>query len=90
MRSRWIDAEKELKELKKMQPDVKDESSIVAVTFASLILEHAPSVDIVCCGECEHNLWLPTCDYKCIWDDDFADRPQTPEDFCSYGKRMDY
>lgn len=41
---RLIDAEKELKELKKMKVD--GESSIIAVNFAILILEQAPSIDI--------------------------------------------
>ena len=45
--------------------------------------------DIVRCGECKHNPWNVRCDYTCIWDDDFADRPQTPDDFCSYGERRE-
>lgn len=46
------------------------------------------SEDIVHCRECRHNPWNPdNFDYTCIWDDDFADRPQTPDDFCSYGER---
>ena len=48
-----------------------------------------PSIDIVRCKECIHNPWNVRCDYTCVWDDDFADRPQTPDDFCSYGERED-
>lgn len=47
------------------------------------------TIDIVRCGECIHNPWNEDYDYTCIWDDDFADRPQTPNDFCSYGERME-
>ena len=47
----------------------------------------APSIDIVRCKECRHNPWNIDADYTCIWDDDFADREQTPDDFCSYGER---
>ena len=46
-----------------------------------------PSIDIVRCKECKHNPWNTDADYTCIWDDDFADREQTPDDFCSYGER---
>ena len=43
---------------------------------------------LVRCKECKHNPWdVDQTDYTCIWDDDFADRPQTPDDFCSYGER---
>lgn len=48
-----------------------------------------PSIEIVRCKECKHNPWNADYDYTCIWDDDFADRPQTPDDFCSYGERED-
>ena len=47
----------------------------------------APSIDIVRCKECKHNPWNTDADYTCIWDDDFADREQTLNDFCSYGER---
>lgn len=47
-------------------------------------------VDIVTCKECKHNPWdFDRTDFTCVWDDDFADRPQTPDDFCSYGERED-
>ena len=50
----------------------------------------APSIDIVRCKECKHNPWdFDRTDYTCVWDDDFADRPQTPDDFCSYGERRE-
>ncbi len=42
---------------------------------------------LVRCKECKHNPWKIDTDYTCIWDDDFADREQTPNDFCSYGER---
>lgn len=42
---------------------------------------------LVRCKDCIHNPWKEDDDYTCIWDDDFADRPQTPNDFCSYGER---
>ena len=51
--------------------------------------KEAPSIDIVRCKECKHNPWdFNRTDYTCIWDDDFADRPQTPNDFCSYGCKV--
>ena len=53
------------------------------------ILKGAPSIDIVRCKECKHNPWNADADYTCIWDDDFADREQTPDDFCSYGERRE-
>ena len=53
-------------------------------------LNDAPSIDIVRCKECKHNPWdFDRTDYTCVWDDDFADRPQTPDDFCSYGERSE-
>ena len=53
----------------------------------STLVNDAPSIDIVFCKECKHNPWNVETDYTCVWDDDFADRPQTPDDFCSYGER---
>ena len=50
-------------------------------------IDEAPSIDIVRCKECKHNPWNTDADYTCIWDDDFADREQTLNDFCSYGER---
>ena len=51
-------------------------------------IKTAPSIDIVRCKECKHNPWdFDRTDYTCVWDDDFAERPQTPDDFCSYGER---
>ena len=46
-----------------------------------------PTIELVRCKECKHNPWNADADYTCIWDDDFADREQTPDDFCSYGER---
>ena len=47
--------------------------------------------DIVRCRDCIHSPWNydddGPIDYTCIWDDDFADREQTPDDYCSYGER---
>ena len=46
--------------------------------------------ELVRCKECKHNPWdFNRTDYTCIWDDDFADRPQTPDDYCSYGERKE-
>lgn len=46
--------------------------------------------ELVRCKECIHNPWdFDRTDYTCVWDDDFADRPQTPNDFCSYGERKE-
>jgi hypothetical protein len=61
--------------------------SVRTMADARSIIEEAPSIDIVRCKECKHNPWDADYDYTCIWDDDFADRPQTPNDFCSYGER---
>ena len=61
--------------IKSLEADIKNEKI-------------APSIDIVRCKECKHNPWdFDQLDYTCVWDDDFADRPQTPDDFCSYGER---
>ena len=49
--SRWIDAEKELKKLKDMK--VEGEVFTTAVDFAIKVIEEAPSIDLVHCGECE-------------------------------------
>lgn len=50
-----------------------------------------PIRELVRCKECKHNPWNydaeKPLEYTCIWDDDFADREQTPNDFCSYGER---
>lgn len=52
-------------------------------------LDDAPSIELIRCKECKHNPWNPNTEYSCIWDDAFADRPQTPNDFCSYGERRE-
>ena len=57
--------------------------------IAKMIINSAPTIDIVRCNECKHNPWNIDADYTCIWDDDFADREQTPNDFCSYGERSE-
>lgn len=53
--------------------------------------EYELTDDIVRCRDCIHSPWNydddGPIDYTCIWDDDFADREQTPDDFCSYGER---
>ena len=51
------------------------------------LVDRMPSIDIVRCSECIHNPWNVDSDYTCIWDDDFANREQTPDDFCSYGEK---
>ena len=54
----------------------------------NVAIDAQPHIDIVRCKECKHNPWdLDQLDYTCVWDDDFADREQTPDDFCSYGER---
>ena len=50
--SRYIDAEKELKELKDMK--VEGEVFTTAVNFAIKVIEEAPSIDIVRCRECKY------------------------------------
>lgn len=55
-------------------------------------IDGSPTVEgesVVRCKECKHNPWNVETDYTCVWDDDFADRPQTPDDFCSYGQRRE-
>ena len=55
--------------------------------------EYELTDDIVRCRDCIHSPWYydddGPIDYTCIWNDDFADREQTPDDFCSYGKRRE-
>ena len=80
--SRWIDAD-------------ALRANINTIFWAEIgkIIESAPSFDIVRCKECKHNPWNydaeKPLEYTCIWDDDFADREQTPNDFCSYGERKE-
>ena len=62
---------------------------VIAFDTVKSVINDVPSIDIVRCKECIHNPWNEDCDYTCIWDDDFANRPQTPNDFCSYGERED-
>lgn len=80
--SRWIDAEKELKELKNMK--VEGETFTTAVNFAILVLENAPSIDLVRCGECKYfgeDSVGTYCDrYKCT---------MMPDGFCSYAERKE-
>lgn len=84
--SKYIDAEKELKELKNMK--VEGEVFTTAVNFAIKVIEDAPSIDIVRCKECIY------------WIDDRSDENDmgtcwlthyfTDEtDFCSYGERKE-
>ena len=74
--------------------DALKERLIQNITLTNAIdrsFSEAPSIDIVRCKECKHNPWNydaeKPLEYTCIWDDDFADREQTPNDFCSYGER---
>ena len=76
--SRWIDADV-----------LKQNINTAFWSEIGKIIEDAPSIDIVRCAECKHNPWNADADYTCIWDDDFADREQTPDDFCSYGERKE-
>ena len=79
--SRYIDAE------------ILKERLIKNITLTNAIdrsFNEAPTIDIVRCKECKHNPWdFDQLDYTCVWDDDFADREQTPDDFCSYGERKE-
>ena len=45
--------------------------------------------EIVRCRDCKYNPWKPTANVECVWDDDWAEREQTLDDFCSYGVRED-
>ena len=77
--SRWIDADY-----------LKQNINTPFWSEVGKIIDNAPSIDIVRCKECKHNPWdFDQLDYTCVWDDDFADRPQTPDDFCSYGERKE-
>ena len=77
--SRYIDAEKILPYISRL---------FGAMPLAVLKMAETDGVDIVRCKECIHNPWdFDQLDYTCVWDDDFADREQTPDDFCSYGER---
>ena len=87
--SRYIDADE-------LEIDLKGVGNLWKEPFDSVFgytngqIKSAPSIDIVRCKECRHNPWdLNRTDYTCIWDDDFADRPQTPDNFCSYGERRE-
>ena len=83
--SRWIDADKELKELKNMK--VEGETFTTAVNFAIMVLENAPSIDLVRCAECKYHEDFPTgrspitCSLS--WGGVFEN------DFCSYGERKE-
>ena len=91
--SRWIDADAELKRLKAMK--VEGETFITAVQFAITVLEEAPSIDIVRCGECKRHkpskIWAET--KPCIVEPfpsircKMLDREVSADDFCSYGER---
>lgn len=80
--SRYIDAEKELTELKAMK--VEGETFTTAVNFAIIILEQAPSIDIVRCKECKWAKANGT--YQWCGRLDSTARI-TADDFCSYGER---
>ena len=84
--SKYIKMNKALDELKLAYDDIV---YIDKRETAEQILK-LPSIDIVRCKECKHNPWdFDRTDFTCVWDDDFADRPQTPDDFCSYGDKRE-
>ena len=81
--SRYIDADKVIQIL-------NDSMCTFPDCYVAENIEQLPTIDIVRCKECKHNPWdFDQLDYTCVWDDDFADRPQTPDDFCSYGERKE-
>lgn len=82
--SRYIDADALIA---KMPTAMDMQDTYLPIHFKEWLIDTAPSIDIVRCKECKHNPWNIDTDYTCIWDDDFADREQTPDDFCSYGDR---
>lgn len=94
--SRYIDADALMQKLD-IKADCKECNSVdhyfgclksLDFVNACEAINEAPSIDIVFCKECKHNPWdFDRLDYTCVWDDDFAGRPQTPDDFCSYGER---
>lgn len=86
--SRYIDAE-EAFNLLADAPQAIVPKAIWKVGIRS-ILDQCNAIDIVRCKECVHNPWdFDKTDYTCVWDDDFANREQTPDDFCSYGERKE-
>ena len=86
--SRWIEVEPLIENFGKLTVelwlDSVEEAEIVS------LIGNAPSIDLVRCGECKHNVGLRdgvefweediTCDY---WESDGL----TADDFCSYGER---
>ena len=91
--SRWIDADAVIARIAgqmSYEIEVETGNETDCVDLAEELLNDIPSIDIVRCKECKHNPWdFDRTDYTCVWDDDFADRPQTPDDFCSQGERSE-
>ena len=82
--SRWIDADKVLKELHLNHKDV----IYIDKRDTAKRIEKIKGIDIVRCEECKHRYndgWIEprwTCDY-------LKDMRLKDDDFCSYGERED-
>lgn len=80
---RLIDAEKELKELKNMK--VEGEVFTTAVNFAIKVIEGAPSIDIVRCGECKYR--KNRIDYEKDYCIEHSKVIFNTDDYCSWAER---
>lgn len=85
--SRYVDADEILRELRFVQKARAFKDNEI---LGSIIKDFEEMQEhIVRCKDCIHNPWKEDYDNTCIWDDDFADRWQTKNDFCSYGERKE-
>ena len=79
--SRWIDADALIAELQKW--DWQD--AYLPIHFKELLVDDAPSIDIVRCKECKYHGAFSTCTY---WSaDPYEQASVEVDDFCSYGER---
>lgn len=76
--SRYIDADALIMEMQKW--DWQD--LYLPIHFKELLIDEAPSIDIVRCSECKYNV----SDGGAIMFCEHTDMPTEDNDFCSYGK----
>ena len=87
--SRWIDADALIEELQKW--DWQD--TYLPIHFKELLVDEAPSIDIVRCKDCKW--WIDNLTENdddeaydsCRWD--WSRKIPTADDFCSYGERRE-
>ena len=84
--SRWIDAEWIRNIYADFEHYKNRDDWTTPITNVLAVIDDAPSIDIVRCGECKY---YKADDYSGVYHCFFSSNAVTADDFCSYGERKE-